>query len=127
MKDSAVYTWRFLQMSEVQSGELSVRDAIAIIAGEKTWADTRESWLARAQRRLKHISYRTLKACWYNEISSPAHWAVREIRREAKLIEARKQTAALAQQYQRVIRGLTHGQQDPDLYRDEISQLERIV
>ena len=113
-------------MSEVQSGELSVREALAILAGDKSWNDTRESWLARAQRRLKYISFRTIKSIWYGEISSPDHWAVREIRREAKLIEARKQTAALAQQYQKLIRGLTH-EPDPDLYRDEICQLERIV
>jgi murein DD-endopeptidase MepM/ murein hydrolase activator NlpD len=36
----------------------------------------------------------------------PDHWAARDIRREAELIEARRETAALATQYQSIIGGL---------------------
>src|SRR5689334_6925559 len=42
------------------------RHGIAVAAGPRDWADTRESWLARAARKLG-LSYRRTKSIWYNE------------------------------------------------------------
>jgi hypothetical protein len=112
-------------MSESSSGVKKVRREIAIVAGPKDWGDTRESWLARVPRRVTTVTFRTVKALWYAEINDPNHWAARDIRREAELIESRRETAALASQYQSIIGGLRAA--DENLYRQEIDRLERIA
>jgi hypothetical protein len=93
-------------VSENQSGVKNVRREIAIVAGPKDWGDTRESWLARVPRKIKTVSFRTVKALWYGEISDPEHWAARDIRREAELIEAKREAAKLASQYQQIAGGM---------------------
>jgi hypothetical protein len=112
-------------VSENQSGVKNVRREIAIVAGPKDWGDTRESWLGRVPRKVKTVSFRTVKALWYGEITDPEHWAARDIRREAELIEARKEAAELASQFQQIAGGMRDA--DSDLYRTEIDRLERIA
>jgi hypothetical protein len=103
----------------------NVRREIAIVAGPKDWGDTRESWLGRVPRKVKTVSFRTVKALWYNEISDPEHWAARDIRREAELIQARQEAAELASQYQQIAGGMRAT--DSDFYRTEIDRLERLA
>jgi hypothetical protein len=112
-------------VSENQSGVKKVRREIAIVAGPKDWGDTRESWLARVPRKVKTVSFRTVKALWYSEIEDPEHWAARDIRREAELIEARKEAASLASQFQSIAGGMRAT--DQDFFRTEIDRLERIA
>jgi len=112
-------------MSEKQSGVNRMRREIAIVAGPKDWGDTRESWLARVPRRVKTVSFRTVKALWYGEIEDPEHWAARDIRREAALIEARQEACALAQQYQQIAGGMRAA--DENFYSQEIDRLERLA
>ena len=112
-------------MSEIQSGESSVRKEIAIVAGPRGWGDTRESWLAIVPRKVTTVTFRTVKALWYGEIDDPMHWAARDIRRAAELIEARKEATALASQYRTLIGGLRAA--DEDFYRTEIDRLERLI
>lgn len=112
-------------MSEIQSGVKNVRREIAIVAGPKDWGDTRESWLGRVPRKVKTVSFRTVKALWYNEISDPEHWAARDIRREAELIEAKREAAELASQYQQIAGGMRAA--DSDFYSTEIDRLERLA
>lgn len=99
----------------------SVRKEIAIVAGPREWGDTRESWLAKVCKRVPTVSYRTVRGLWYGEISNSDHWAARDIRRAAALIEGRKEAAALADQYKTLIAGLNAS--DPDFHRETISQL----
>jgi hypothetical protein len=66
-----------------------------------------------------------VKALWYDEIDDPDHWAVRDIRRAAGIIEARKEAAALADQYQNIVGGLRA--RDENFYSAEITRLERIA
>ena len=110
---------------EKSSGEKSVRKEIAIVAGPKGWGDTRESWLARVPRKVPTVSFRTVKALFYGEIDDPEHWAARDIRRAAEIIEARRETSALADQYQTIIGGLRAA--DENFYSAEIDRLERIA
>lgn len=112
-------------MSENQSGVSSVRREIAIVAGPKDWNDTRESWLARVPKRVKTVSFRTVKALWYGEIEDPNHWAARDIRREAEIVEAKREAAALAQQYQQIAGGMRA--QDEIFFSAEIDRLERLA
>lgn len=112
-------------MSEFQSGESSVRKAIAIVAGPRGWGDTRESWLAIVPRKVTTVTFRTVKSLWYGEITDPNHWAARDIRRAAEEIEARREASALVVQYQTMIGGLRAA--DENFYRAEIDRLERLV
>jgi len=112
-------------MSEIQSGDRSVRKQIAIVAGPRGWGDTRESWLAIVPRKVTTVSFRTVKALWYGEITDPMHWAARDIRRAAEEIEARREASALKAQYQTIIGGLRAA--DENFYREEIDRLERLV
>ena len=112
-------------MSEIQSGVSRVRREIAIVAGPKDWGDTRESWLARVPRKVPTVSFRTVKALFYGEIDDPMHWAARDIRRAAELIEARKEATALAAQYQSIAGGMRA--QDENFYSTEIDRLERVA
>lgn len=112
-------------MSEDQSGVKKVRREIAIVAGPKDWGDTRESWLARVPRKVKTVSFRTVKALWYGEISDPEHWAARDIRREAELIEAKREAADLASKYQEIAGGMRANSEN--LFSAEIDRLERIA
>jgi len=112
-------------VSENQSGVKNVRREIAIVAGPRDWCDTRESWLARVPRKVNTVTFRTVKALWYGEISDPEHWAARDIRRAAELIEARHEAAKLASQYQQIAGGMR--ETDSDFYRTEIDRLERLA
>ncbi|WLB49209.1 hypothetical protein QIH93_14945 [Bradyrhizobium ottawaense] len=112
-------------MSENSFGEDRMRREIAIVAGPKDWGDTRESWLARVPRKVKTVSFRTVKALWYGEITDPEHWAARDIRREAELIQARNEAAKLASQFHTIAGGMRAS--DQDFYSSEIDRLERIA
>ena len=102
-----------------------MRRSIAIVAGPMDWADTRESWLARVPRKVKTVSFRTVKSLWYGERTDPNHWAARDIRREAELIEAKREAAVLADRYQQIAGGMRGT--DQDFYRTEIDRLERLA
>lgn len=108
-------------MSEKSSGVSSVRKEIAIVAGPREWGDTRESWLARVPRRVSTVTFRTVKALWYGEITDPMHWAARDIRRAAQTIEGRREASALAAQYETIIGGLNA--RDPDFHSADIAAL----
>lgn len=98
-----------------------MRKEIAIIAGPRDWGDTRESWLAKVPPKVKTVSYRTVKALWYGEITDAEHWAARDIRREAELIQAKREAAALASQLETIIGGLNAT--DPDFHKPSIAAL----
>jgi hypothetical protein len=110
---------------EKSVGVKSVRKEIAIVAGPRDWGDTRESWLARVPRKVQTVTFRTVKGLWYGEIIDPDHWAARDIRRAAELIEGRQEATALAAQYQKIAGGMLA--QDEDFYRKEIDRLERLA
>ena len=110
---------------EKSSGDKNVRREIAVVAGPREWGDTRESWLARVPRKVPTVSFRTVKALFYGEIDDPDHWAARDIRRAAEIIEARREASALADQYQNIIGGLRAA--DENFYSADIDRLERIA
>jgi hypothetical protein len=103
--------------------EMNARQSIAIVAGP--FEGNRKGWLSRVPRKVSTVSFRTVKGLWYGEIEDPDHWAARDIRRAADVIEARKEAAALADQYQNIIGGMRAS--DEDFYSTEIARLERIA
>lgn len=60
-----------------------MRDALATIAGPRSFHDTRGSWLAKAAR-TAGISYRQAKAFWYGEVRNPRAEDVEKIRAALK-------------------------------------------
>lgn len=112
-------------MSESSSGVIKVRNAITVVAGPREWGDTRESWLARVPRKVQTVSFRTVKALWYGEISDPTHWAARDIQRAAEIIKAREEAATLAGQYQIIAGGMRDA--DQSFFSKEIDRLERLA
>lgn len=103
------------------SEKVSVRREIAIVAGPREWGDTRESWLARVPRKVKTVSFRTVKALWYGEIQSDNHWAARDIRAAAEIIEGRREAASLARQFESLAGALDV--QDPDFHSQTVAAL----
>jgi hypothetical protein len=71
------------------------------------------------------LTFRVVKALWYGEITDPEHWAARDIRRAAELIEARKEASELADKFQQIAGGMRDA--DSNLYRTDIDRLERIA
>jgi hypothetical protein len=92
-----------------------MRDLVAAVAGPRTWTDNRKSWLSRAARRAG-ISYRSVKAVWYGEITDESHHAIRLLQHEAG-----RRAQVLAGKFESIARGLQVT--DSEFYRDEILNL----
>ena len=101
--------------------KMSVREAISAVAGPREWGDTRESWLAKAARNSRVISYRMMRSLWTGEIAKEEHWAVREIRRQAELAKARREAKDLAARYEEIAGGLDA--KDADFHREDVAAL----
>lgn len=83
-----------------------MRKEIAILAGPRDWEVTRESWLARVPAKVPTVTYRTVKALWYGEIKDENHWAARDIRRAAQILEAKREAEEHARKYEALANGL---------------------
>lgn len=103
----------------------SVRKEIAVVAGPREWGDTRESWLARVTKRVPTVSFRTVRSLWYGEIQSVDHWAARDIRRAAEIIEAQQEAMAHAAKLESAIERFQRT--DPDFFGAEIVRYQRLV
>lgn len=104
--------------------KMSSRQALIAISGHPPAYGERPRWLRSLAQRLD-ISTRMARSLWNEEIKNPAHWAVKKARREAELQAARKEAAALAQQYRAIAGGMRA--QDESFYSTEIDRLERIA
>ncbi len=107
------------------SEKSSVRKEIALVAGPREWGENNKSLFRRVASKVPTVSFRTVKSLWYGEIQDDDHWAARDIRRAAEIIEANRETAALAARYEQIIGG--YRAQDEDFYSAEIDRLERLV
>jgi hypothetical protein len=107
-----------------KAAEMSVREAIATVAGPREWGATRDSWLASAARKTKTISTRMMRSLWSGEINEqlhPNHWAIREIRLQASIAQARKDALNVADQYETIARQLVNT--NPDFHSEDVSAL----
>lgn len=98
-----------------------MREEIAILAGPRDWGVTRESWLARVPTKVQTVTFRTVKALWYGEITDPDHWAARDIKRAVEILKAQREAAALASQLETIIGGLNVT--DPSFHQPTIAAL----
>ena len=111
-------------------GKRTMREEIAIIAGQRGFNDNRKSDLSRAfdelAERGSKISRRMLKALFYSEKrNDEKHWAAIEIRELAKVIEAKREAASLATQLETIIHRLDTS--DPDFHQPTIDALRGAV
>lgn len=110
-----------------------MREEISELAGPREWGDTRQSWLSKVPRAVKRalgtegetVTHRMVKSIWYGQLRDPDHYAVRDVRRAAQIVQAQKRALELASQYRTLIGGMNAV--DPSLYRDEIARLERVA
>jgi hypothetical protein len=98
-----------------------MREEIAFLAGPREWGVTRESWLNGVTAKVPNVTFRTVKALWYGEITDPEHWAARDIRRAVEVIQAQREAANLASQLESLIGGLNVT--DPNFHQPTIAQL----
>ncbi|SHJ71894.1 hypothetical protein SAMN05444159_1309 [Bradyrhizobium lablabi] len=98
-----------------------MRKEIAFLAGPRDWGVTRESWLARVPEKVQTVTFRTVKALWYGEITDPDHWAARDIKRAVEILQAQREAAALASQLESIVSGLNVT--DPNFHQPTIAAL----
>jgi hypothetical protein len=103
--------------------KMSVREAMITLSGRPPAYGEQPRWLRAIATRIG-ITTRMARSIWNEEVREP-HWAIEKIRREAELDEARREAAALAQQYQTIAGGMRA--QDEDFFRTEIDRLERLA
>ena len=97
----------------------AVRALVEAVAGPRQWSDNRKSWLDRAARR-SGLTYRTIKAVWYGEITDESHSAIRLLQHAA-----RQRADALAGRLETIAHGLEAT--DSDFYRQDILGLIHAV
>jgi hypothetical protein len=93
----------------------SMRELVAAVAGPREFSDNRKSWLNRAARRAG-ISFRSVKAVFYAEITDPNHHAVRLLQ-----CAARERAGALAGRFETIAQNMEAA--DPDFYRADVVAL----
>lgn len=104
--------------------KMSTRELMIALSGRPPAHGERLRWLRSLAARLG-ISPRMARSMWNDEIRRSDHWVIEKVRREAQVQEARKEAAALAQQYQSIAGGMRA--QDENFYRAEIDRLERLA
>lgn len=116
-----------------KSSAVALRCVVECVAGPREWGDTRESWLSRVPRAVKKVlcteretvSFRAVKSIWYGEIADPEHHAVRDIRRAAEILAARREALDLARKYQAIARAMNAS--DQNFFGEDIARLERVA
>ena len=104
--------------------KMSAREVMIALSGRPPAYGEQPRWLGAIAKRLD-ISVRMARSLWNEEIRDAEHWAIKRVKREMEVAEARKEASALAQQYQSIAGGLRVT--DEDFYRSEIDRLERLA
>jgi len=104
-----------------------MRQAIVVLAGERSWSETRPRWLERAARRAG-ISYRTARALFYCEPHEPRASVVERVRQAAeqatRKVEAAKHDPEIADLVARIARAEERlGQIDPEFFLPHVEGL----
>lgn len=107
----------------MEKPSVSVREAIAAVAGPRLASDTRESWLNRAARK-SGVSFRQARSLWYGEIDNPKHLAFRRVI-DAAQENGHREANKLAQQFEAIVSAMRIV--DPEFHRDTIDTLVGLV
>ncbi len=104
--------------------KMSAREVMIALVGRQPTHGELPRWLKNVSE-MVGISFRTARSLWNDEIKNPGHWAIKKIKQEAEIADARTEDAALANQYQDMAGGLRAT--DENFYRADIDRLERLV
>jgi di/tripeptidase len=105
---------------------IEMHEKIALLAGDRTWHDSRDSWLSRAARNAG-ISYRTAKALFYKERPDPKSSVVELVRGAVEKMN-REQEETARNDYEagmllaRSLGGLGPADSDPGRSRDDVGR-----
>jgi hypothetical protein len=102
--------------SDKRSGDTTMRELVAAVAGPRSWGENRKSWLSRAARSAG-VTFRQAKALFYGEITDPEHKAARRMKEAA----ARHEAKQLAGQFEGLAVSLN--QRDADFHSADIAAL----
>jgi hypothetical protein len=104
--------------------KMSARELMIALSGRPPTYGEQPRWLMAVADKIG-VSARMARSMWNDEIKNPDHWAIKKARREAEVAAARKEAAALAQQYQAIAGGMRAT--DENFYSAEIDRLERLA
>lgn len=108
---------------KMSSHVIDWKNEIGAVAGPFLPNDTKQSWLSRASRRCS-VSLRHLQSIYYGHVTDPKHSVASSILSaadQARLEEARRDAAKLADIYQTTAQTLVNI--DPDFHRGQIDAL----
>jgi hypothetical protein len=111
------------QSRKLMDRTINWKEEIGAIAGPFLPSDTKQSWLARASRRCT-VSLRHIQSIYYGQVDDPKFSVASNILSaadQARIEEARRDAAKLAQIYQSTATAL--GNVDPDFHRGNIDAL----
>lgn len=103
----------------MENHTVSIREAIAVVAGPRLPSDTKASWLDRAARRAG-VSYRQIRSLFYGEITDQKHLAFRRII-DAAAENGRREANKLAEQFETVAASLRI--RDPGFYGPDVDAM----
>ena len=106
-------------MKSEKRSEGNMRELIAAVAGPVMIQDNRKSWLSRAARN-SGLTFRTIKALFYGEITDPYHPAVTRLK-ETAIDTGRKEARSLATQFETIAGAMNAA--DPDFYSSDVAAL----
>lgn len=104
---------------EFQKMEKSIQELVAEVAGGRTWTDNRKSWLQKAARRAG-LSYRSMRALWYGEITDTSR-AAKMLRMTADRLTAQQEVGRLAKTFEAI--ALRLHAKDADFFGPDVSAL----
>ena len=93
----------------------AMRALVSAVAGPREFSDNRKSWLNRAARRAG-LSYRSVKAVFYGEITNETHASIRLLQHAA-----RQRAGTLASRFEALAQGMETA--DPDFFRADVLAL----
>lgn len=100
-----------------KSSKMSTREAMITLMGSPPAHGEVPRWLSRVAKSAG-ISFRTARSLWLNEIKNPDHLAAQAVRRQAELMEAKRDAQVVANFFNRHAQALANV--DPDFHRPEI-------
>jgi hypothetical protein len=104
--------------------KMSAREAMIAIAGNKPGYGELPRWLEQIADRVG-ISFRTARSIWNGEITNENHLALKRLKEQAQIEEARREARLLAEQYASIAGGMRATNEN--FYRQEIDRLERLA
>jgi hypothetical protein len=100
-----------------KSSKMSTREAMITLAGRPPGYGELPRWLSKIAKSAG-ISFRTARSLWNEEISDPEHLAAKAVRQQARIEEAKRDAAIVANFFNSRAQALANI--DADFHREQI-------